>query len=83
MSREKFSGSTGHSGLDRPIRRRAARRFAEKAGLQPGDTITKWNERPIRNVRDLTAALAESEPNQTIHLTVRRNHETLVLLATR
>lgn len=55
---------------------------AEKAGLQPGDTITKWNDRPVRNVRDLTAALAASEPNQTVQLTIQHAGKSLKIAVT-
>ncbi len=33
---------------------------AEKAGLQAGDILTQWNDKPIRNLYDFTYALRDS-----------------------
>jgi hypothetical protein len=50
---------------------------AEKAGLQSGDVITRFGDKPIENVYDLTGALADADPGQKIVLSVRRGQQQL------
>jgi hypothetical protein len=46
---------------------------AQAAGLEGGDMIVRWNATTIGNVYDLTAALGESEPGQTVTIAIERD----------
>lgn len=48
---------------------------AARAGLESGDIITAWNDKPITNVRDLTAALTAAQPGDIIQLVVTRDRQ--------
>jgi len=50
---------------------------AERAGLRDGDVITRFGDRPIENVYDLTAALADAEPGQRVRIEIQRGQQTL------
>ncbi|MET3720356.1 MULTISPECIES: PDZ domain-containing protein [unclassified Arthrobacter] len=43
---------------------------AKKAGIQPGDIITKFAGTPINNALELTAALRQKEPGQKVDVVV-------------
>jgi S1-C subfamily serine protease len=45
---------------------------AQQAGIQVGDIITQYNDKPIRTASDLTRELYFAQPNQRITLTVQR-----------
>lgn len=45
---------------------------AEKAGIKPGDIITRIGEDEINNFEDLTAALQKTKPGDTVHVIVER-----------
>lgn len=54
------------------VRRVAAGSPAQQAGVQVGDLIVQYNEKPIRTASDLTRELYFARPNQRITLTVMR-----------
>lgn len=54
------------------VRRVAAGSPAQQAGVQVGDLILQYNEKPIRTASDLTRELYFARPNQRITLTVMR-----------
>jgi serine protease Do len=45
---------------------------AKKAGLQPGDVITKFNGREVASSRDLSRYVADTEIDTTVPLTILR-----------
>ncbi|WP_036259006.1 trypsin-like peptidase domain-containing protein, partial [Mesorhizobium sp. WSM3224] len=45
---------------------------AQKAGIQPGDVITRYNGKDIQGVHDLTLAAANQKPGSTATLTTSR-----------
>ncbi len=45
---------------------------AEKAGLQPDDVITKFGDKTIKNLYDLTFAIRERKPGDIIQVTILR-----------
>ncbi|MDQ6739157.1 MAG: PDZ domain-containing protein, partial [Actinomycetota bacterium] len=49
---------------------------AEKAGIQPGDIITKFAGTTINSALDLTAALRQKEPGQKVDVVVLRGQDT-------
>ncbi len=49
---------------------------AAQAGLKPGDVITEYDSHPIRRLRDLTWAVANTAPGKTVTLTYLRNGDT-------
>ena len=53
-----------------------AKSAAEKAGLKAGDVILNFGERPMKELRDLTLAVARLRRGQTIDLEFRRGEET-------
>ncbi len=55
---------------------------AELAGLATGDVIVEVNREPVGNLKDLDAALGESEPSESVLLKIRRG-QTLRYLAVR
>ncbi len=46
---------------------------AEKAGVKPGDVITKFNDKPVQNTTDLQKAVASTKPGTSVNLSVVRN----------
>ena len=46
---------------------------AERAGVQPGDVITRFNGREIDSIRTLTRTVAAASPNEPAKLTVWRD----------
>jgi serine protease Do len=46
---------------------------AQKSGLQPGDVVTKFNDRAIDNSRTLSRAVASTAPNSGAQVTVWRD----------
>lgn len=55
---------------------------AEKAALQVGDVIAKFEDQPIHEPDDLSTALAKRRPGDVVHLTVRRGQEEIALAIT-
>ena len=55
---------------------------AARAGLQPGDVILTYNDRPVATWKDLRNRVAESEPGRAVALGIRRDGKTLTLRAT-
>lgn len=51
---------------------------ADKAGLKPGDIITKFNDTPIKTASNLRVALMDTTAGQEIKLTVKGNDKPLV-----
>lgn len=49
---------------------------ADKAGIEPGDVITKFNDKTIDQSSDLPPLVAEALPNQTAKVEVWRNKKT-------
>jgi hypothetical protein len=54
---------------------------AENAGLARGDIITGLGRRVVANLMDMTVALREHQPGDTVMITVKRGEETLRLQA--
>lgn len=54
---------------------------ADKAGLKPGDLITRWNDQPVTNLMDLTSQLRKSKPGDVVKLEVVRSGQKLTLEA--
>jgi len=52
---------------------------AQRAGIQVGDFIVQYNDKPIRTASDLTRELYFAQPNQRITLTVLREGQQLRL----
>jgi len=55
---------------------------AAKAGLKPGDTITKFNGEAIKTVKRFRELIKEKKPGDVIKLAVRRGTETLAMSVT-
>jgi len=55
---------------------------AEKAGIQPGDIISKYDDRPIEASGELSAAIGQAMPGTKAKLEVVRKGETKDLVAT-
>lgn len=54
---------------------------AERAGLHIGDVVLRFNDTEIAGARDLSLAVADAEPGESILLSVlREGHEELVLV---
>jgi serine protease Do len=64
------------------VRRVALNSPAQQAGIQVGDIITQFNDKPIRTASDLTRELYFAQPNQRITLTVRREGQLVRLPVT-
>ena len=64
------------------VRRVALNSPAQKAGIQVGDIITQFNDKPIRTASDLTRELYFAQPNQRITLTVQREGQQVRLAVT-
>jgi len=52
---------------------------AEKAGLQVGDVVVKFNDRDIANASELTAAVRQQPAGAEASITVLRGNETLII----
>jgi S1-C subfamily serine protease len=50
---------------------------AEKAGLKPGDTIFKFDDKRIKSVEDFRDLIKNHKPGDVIKLSVRRGKEAL------
>ena len=48
---------------------------AEIAGIESGDVVTKFNGRPVENIRDLTLAVASAGSEREVEMDVRRGAE--------
>jgi len=55
---------------------------AEKAGLKPGDTITKFNDTVIKSVKEFRAQMEKSHQGEKVKITVRRGIEMLTVTVT-
>lgn len=55
---------------------------ASRAGLKPGDTITRFNDDPVKSVKQFRELLAKKKPGDVVKLTVRRGVEILTLSLT-
>lgn len=55
---------------------------AQLAGIQPGDIITQFGDKPVRTVADLTRALYFAQPNQRVSITVMREGQPITLTVT-
>jgi len=64
------------------VRRVAPNSPAQQAGLQVGDLITQYNDKPIRTASDLTRELYFAQPNQRVMLTVQREGQQVRLAVT-
>jgi serine protease Do len=64
------------------VRRVALNSPAQQAGIQVGDIITQFNDKPIRTASDLTRELYFAKPNQRITLTVQREGQQVRLPVT-
>lgn len=64
------------------VRRVAMNSPAQQAGIQAGDIIAQFNEKPIRTASDLTRALYFAQPNQRVSLTVVREGQRISLPVT-
>jgi S1-C subfamily serine protease len=52
---------------------------AEEAGLQPGDVITRIDDRPVTTSTELTAAVRSRTPGEEATLTVQRDGEAVTV----
>ncbi len=55
---------------------------AAKAGLKPGDVITAFGDRPIRQTHDLTWAVALTPPGKEVPVTVDRDGKNVTVKVT-
>jgi serine protease Do len=55
---------------------------ADKAGLKPGDTITKYNDTVIKSVRQFRKQMETAKPGAKVRLAVRRGLSQMVLTVT-
>jgi hypothetical protein len=55
---------------------------AEAVGLKEGDVITRFGEKPIEDLMDLTNALRDAKPGDKVKLKVKRDGEEIDLDAT-
>ena len=55
---------------------------AEKAGVQPGDVIIRFNEKPVRDSRHLKLQVAQTRPGAKVPLTLVRDGKTKTLSVT-
>ena len=46
---------------------------AEKAGVKPGDVITRFNDKPVQNTTDLQKMVSATKPGTSVNLAVVRN----------
>ncbi|MCS7208796.1 MAG: S1C family serine protease, partial [Fimbriimonadales bacterium] len=64
------------------VRRVALGSPAQQAGIQAGDIIAQFGDRPIRTAADLTRALYFAQPNQRVNITVIREGQRLPITVT-
>jgi serine protease Do len=64
------------------VRRVAPNSPAQQAGIQVGDLVVQYNDKPIRTASDLTRELYFAQPNQRITLTVLREGQQVRLTVT-
>jgi serine protease Do len=64
------------------VRRVALNSPAQQAGIQVGDIIVQFNDKPIRTASDLTRELYFAQPNQRVMLTVKREGQLVRLPVT-
>jgi hypothetical protein len=55
---------------------------AEKAGLQKGDILVRFNGRAVKNVQEYTLALGDCKPGDTVEVVVKRGAEIVTVKAT-
>lgn len=55
---------------------------AGKAGLKPGDTITKYNKTPVKSVKQFRKLLEGANPGDRVEITARRGTNLLTLTVT-
>ena len=55
---------------------------AAEAGVQPGDRITQFADKPVSASRDLYPLAARITGGKTVRITVRRGEETKMLTLT-
>ncbi|MGW2086429.1 S1C family serine protease [Streptomyces sp. NPDC001880] len=55
---------------------------ADKAGLRPGDIITKIDDQPVTTMTSLSEALASDKPDQKVTVTYLRNGEEMTAKVT-
>jgi serine protease Do len=55
---------------------------ADKAGLKPGDTITKFNATAVKSVRQFRKQMEGARPGDKVKLTARRGTEILTVTVT-
>ena len=55
---------------------------AEKGGLKPGDTITKFNDTVVKSVKEFRKLMEKAKPDQKVKITARRGTEILTLTVT-
>ncbi len=48
---------------------------ADRAGVQRGDVVVRWDDRPIRRASELAAAVSATAPGTNVPMTVLRNGE--------
>ena len=55
---------------------------ADKGGLRAGDTITKFNESPVKSVKQFRKLMEGAKPGDKVKLTVRRGTDVVTLTVT-
>jgi serine protease Do len=55
---------------------------AEKAGVKPGDVITEYNGRPVKNTTELQKMVSSTRPGTSVPIKVMRNSKEQTLHAT-
>jgi serine protease Do len=55
---------------------------AEKANIQPGDVIVRYNGQPVGNTEELQSKVTATKPGSTVPLDVLRNGESVTLRVT-
>lgn len=55
---------------------------ADRAGIQGGDVIVRWNDKPITGLRSLLDALGASRPGQKVKITINRDGRRMQLEVT-
>jgi hypothetical protein len=51
---------------------------AERAGLEPGDVITKFDNQPVRDFGGLMAMIGQMDAGKTVTIEIRRRGDTLI-----
>jgi len=76
------NSTEGAPGLGATIREVAGGGPAAKAGLRPGDVVTKVDERRVTNANGLIVAIRSHDPGTTVTLTLNRASRTMTLTVT-